>query len=83
MLHQQQHNSQHQTLLDTLQSHSQLLPQLQQQLRIVEVYQQELLGNQQHLNKDIQTLPDIEHRLRRLEDRERFNCDQNAKQARK
>ena len=46
---------------------------------LMELHEKELFRNQEHLDKGMQGVHDLEHRVRRLEDRERFDCDREAR----
>ena len=79
MLSQRKQNEKYKALEQAVSAQSNLIDQLQSKYQMTDFYWHQNVANLQHLAKKCEKIQDLDSRVRRLEDRDRFDCDREAK----
>jgi len=78
MLAQKRENDKYRLLEDAITYQSSTINQMQEKMQLMELYQRQNQDSFEHFSKKINRIDDIEAKIRRLEDRQRFGCDDKS-----
>ena len=78
MLAQKRENDKYRLLEDAITYQSNIINQMQEKMQLMELYQRQNQDSFEHFSKKINRIDDIEAKIRRLEDRQRFGCDDKS-----
>lgn len=78
MLAQKRENDKYRLLEGAITYQSNIINQMQEKMQLMELYQLQNQDSFEHFSKKNNRIDDIEAKIRRLEDRQRFGCDDKS-----